>query len=99
MPLSASQIPPDKFAEDISRDWRPGVSQKTCAARSNFSPLTIEEKITYLKWRRAIFIFYGAFACVIAAFLIAIGPADPSINASDKDSHSELASVGQRNPR
>jgi hypothetical protein len=99
MPFSAGQIPPDKFAEDISRDWRPGVSQKTFAVRSNFSPLTLEEKITYRKWRQATLIFYGAFACVIAAFLIAIGPADPSINASDKDLYSELASVGQRNPR
>lgn len=99
MPLSASQIAPDESASDTSRHWHTSVSQNTSAVRSHFAPLTIEEKITYRKWKRATLIFYGAFAWVIAALSIAIGPTDPSTNASDRDSYSALASVGQRNPR
>jgi hypothetical protein len=77
----------------------PNVSQKPSAARSRFAPLTIEEKITYRKWRRATLAFYGAFAFVIAALLMAIGPADPSTNVNNKGDYSAIASAGQRNPR
>jgi hypothetical protein len=99
MPLSASQIAPNESANDTSRHWHTSVSQNTSAVRRHFAPLTIEEKTTYRKWRQATLIFYGAFACVIAAFLVIAGPTDPSTNAGDKDSYSTLASVGQRNPR
>jgi hypothetical protein len=43
--------------------------------------------------------FYGAFAFVIAAVLIAIGPADPSNSVNDKGAYSTTASIGQRHPR
>jgi hypothetical protein len=99
MPSSTNQAVPEVLTNDTSRDWRPNVSQKTSAARSHFAPLTIEEQITYRKWRCATLMFYGAFAFVIAALLIAIGPADPSTNVNNKGAYSAIASVGQRNPR
>ncbi len=99
MPLSTNQGVPEEPVNDISNDWRPNVSQKTAAVRSHFAPLSIEEKITYRKWRRATIMFYGAFAFVIAAVLIAIGPADPSNDVNDKGTYSTTASIGQRHPR
>jgi hypothetical protein len=100
MPSSTNQVVPEELTnDDTSKDWRPNVSQKTSAARSHFAPLTAEEKITYRKWRRATLMFYSAFAFVIAALLIAIGPTVPSTNVNDKDSHSAFASIGHRNPR
>jgi hypothetical protein len=96
---STNQVAPEELTKDTSRHWRPNVSQKTSAARSHFAPLTLEEKITYRKWRGATLSFYGAFAFVMAAFLITIGPPDPSTKANDKNSYSALASIGQRNPR
>src|ERR1019366_3303248 len=98
MPSSTNQVAPEELT-NTSRHWRPNVSQKTSAARSNFAPLTIEEKITYRKWRRATLMFYGAFAFVIAAVLIAIGPADPSNSVNDKGAYPTTASIGQRHPR
>lgn len=99
MPSSTNQVVPEELTNDTSRDWRPNVSQNASAARSHFAPLTIEEKITYRKWRRATVMFYGAFAFVIAALLMVIGPADPSSNANNKGANSAIASAGQRNPR
>jgi hypothetical protein len=98
MPLSTNQAVPEEPVNDISKDWHPNVSQKIAAFRSHFAPLSIEEKITYRKWRRATIIFYGAFAFVIAALSIAIGPADPSTNVNNKEAHSAIASAGQRTP-
>jgi hypothetical protein len=99
MPSSPSQVTPDKFANDAPTRRRPNLSQVTSAARRHFSLPSIEEEITYRKWRRTTLIFYGALACIVAAFLIAIAPPRPSTIANDKDSYSALASVGQRNPR
>ena len=98
MPSSTNQAVPKEFANDISRDWHPNVAQKTSVVQSHFAPLTAEEKMTYRKWRRATVMFYGAFAVVIAALAIAIGPADPSNNNSTKGPHSAIASAGPRSP-
>jgi hypothetical protein len=93
MPASTKQSAPEEPTKDISWHWRPNVSQQAAAARRHFAPLTMEEKTTYRKWRRATLVFYGAFAFVMAALLIAIGP------TNDKDSYSALASIVHRNPR
>jgi hypothetical protein len=99
MPASTKQIAPEELTKNISWNCRPNVSQRAAAARRPFAPPTMEEKTTYRKWRRATLVFYGAFAFVMAALLIAIGPTDPSTNADGKDSYSALASLAHRNPR
>jgi hypothetical protein len=99
MPYSTNQDTPDELANGAPTRRRPNLSQVTSAARRHFSPLSIEETITYRKWRRTTLIFYGALACIATAFLIAIDPTSPSTNVRDRDSYSALASVGHRNPR
>lgn len=99
MQSSTNQVTPEKLANDAPMHRRPNLSQVVFAARRHFSLLSIEETITYRNWRRTTLIFYGAFACIVTAFLIAIGPTGPSTITNDKDSYSALASVGQRNPR
>jgi hypothetical protein len=97
MSASKNPAPPKLLLDHVSGNWRPDVSQVTTAIRGHFAPLTIEEKITYRKWRRAALIFYGTFGFAIAAFLIATGPT--ATNAKDKDSRSAVASVASRNQR
>ena len=99
MPFSETQDTPDVLASSASMRRLPSLSQMTSAAQRHLSLLSIEETITYRKWRRVTLIFYGALACIITAFLIATDPTRPSTNALGKDSYSALASVGQRNPR
>lgn len=93
MSSSTDQAVPKKLANEIPSYWRPNVSQATSASPRHFAPLTIEEKATCRKWRRATVMFYCAFALVISAFLIA-GPTDPSTTAKN-GAHSAIASVGQ----
>jgi hypothetical protein len=98
MPALTKQSAPEEVTKDILWRWRPNVAQQPAAARRHFAPLTMEEKATYRKWRRATLVFYGAFAFVMAALLIAISPTDPSTNANGKESYSALASIAHRNP-
>jgi hypothetical protein len=74
--------------------WRPTVSQTSTAKRGDFAPLTIEEQKTYRKWRRSTLIFYGVLALFMTAFLIAIGPPDPT-TAKHNAAYSAIASAGQ----
>jgi hypothetical protein len=98
MPSSTNQVTPEERTKNTSRDWRPGVSQKTSVVRSGFAPLTIEEKMTYRKWRRATVLFYGAFFFVVAVLSIAIGPADTSTSVNNKGAYPAIASAGYRSP-
>jgi hypothetical protein len=92
MPASTNQIAPEELTKDILWHRRLNVAQQAAAARRHFAPLTMEEKTTYRKWRRATLVFYATFAFVIAALLIAIGPPDASTNANGNDSYSALGS-------
>jgi hypothetical protein len=52
------------------------ASRATAASRRYLQPLTIDEKRTYQKWKRAMFIVYGAVAVIIATLSIVTGPTD-----------------------
>jgi hypothetical protein len=77
---------------------RPTASQTATANRRDFAPLTIEEQQTYRKWRRTTLILYGALALFITAFLVAIGPPDPT-TAKHNAAYSAIASAGQHKSR
>ena len=64
-------------ANDNSGNCGPDASQ-TALGRRDLSLLTVEEKITYRKWRLAVLIAYGLAAAILTAISIAIGPGDTS---------------------
>jgi hypothetical protein len=74
--------------------WRPTVSQTAAANKRDFAPLTIEEQKTYRKWRRSTLIFYGVLALFMTAFMVAIGPPEPT-TAKHNAAYSAIASAGQ----
>jgi hypothetical protein len=86
-------------ARQLAPRGRPDVSQNTCAARGHFAGLTAEDSMTYRKWRRAVVVFYGVLAAVIAALAIGMAPVGSSINADTTAVHSAIASAGQRDSR
>ena len=55
-------------------------------------PLSIDDKRTYQKWKRATFIVYGAVAIIILMLSIAIGPTDTA-SPSNSEMYSSLAPV------
>jgi hypothetical protein len=57
-------------ANDNSGNCRPDASQ-TALGRRDLSALTVEEKITYRKWRLAVLIGYSVAAIIITAISIA----------------------------
>jgi hypothetical protein len=65
-------------ANDNLGDCRPEASRTAAVYRRDLSLLTVEEKITYRKWRFAVLIAYSAAAVIITAISIAIGPGDTS---------------------
>lgn len=73
---------------------RPTAAQTATANRRDLAPLTIEEQKTYRKWRRTTLMFYGVLALFISAFLVAIGPPDPT-TAKHNAAYSAIASAGQ----
>jgi hypothetical protein len=73
---------------------RPTASQTATANRKEFPPLTIEEQMTYRKWRRTTLMFYGVLALFISTLLVAIGPPDPT-TAKHNAAYSAIASAGQ----
>jgi hypothetical protein len=68
----------DDLAADNSDNCRPDASRMTRVPRRDFSLLTIEDKITYRKWRRAALVMYGAVAIIVAALSIANSPTNTS---------------------
>jgi hypothetical protein len=73
---------------DNSENCRPDASRMTVVPRRDLSLLTVEERTTYLKWRRATLIAYSAVAFIIAVLSIAIGPTD---TLPTNELHSALA--------
>jgi hypothetical protein len=86
-------------ARQLAPRGRPDASQNTSAVRGHFDELTAEERMTYRKWRRAIVVFYGGIAAVIAALAIGMTPVGSPINADTTAAPSEIASAGQRGSR
>jgi hypothetical protein len=66
-----------------------GSSRTTAVGGKYLSEMSIDEKRTYQKWKRATFIVYGAVAAIVAMLLIAIGPTDKTAN-SKGEMHSSL---------
>jgi hypothetical protein len=74
-------------SKPLDDDYHSDASRPTAQYGRHLSRLTIDEKRTYQKWKRATFIVYGTVAVVIVMVSIAIGPTDTSTH----EIHSALA--------
>ena len=76
-------------SKHLGDDCQSDASRATAVSRRHFPPLTIDDKRTYQKWKRATFILYGAVAIIIVVLSIAIGPADKA-STSKSEMYSSL---------
>jgi hypothetical protein len=75
------QIPSDV----TSTRRHPVTSTIASAGRNRFASPSVEEKLVYRNWRRAVLTFYASIACTTAAILIAMGSFDQSSTAKNGD--------------
>jgi hypothetical protein len=68
-----STMPP---SNPLDYDYYSDASRPTAEYGKHLSRLTIDEKRTYQKWKRAALIVYGPVTVIIAVLSIAIGPTD-----------------------
>jgi len=73
--LSMSKPLDDYYRSDASR---------TTVSRRHLLRLTTDERRTYQKWMRAIFIVYGTVATIIVTLSMTIGPTERASNGKSE---------------
>jgi hypothetical protein len=94
---SIRPVKPQISSEATLAPGRTNVSTVASARWHTFAPASIEEDLTYRKWRCATLVFYAVLLCGVAA--IAIGLGDKSGPAKNSDIYSAIASAVQRSSR
>ena len=76
------------MSKPLDEYYQSNASRTTVSAR-HLLQLTTDKKRTYQKWKRAMFIVYGAVAIIVVMLSIAIGPTEKA-STSKGEAYSSL---------